>query len=741
MSSSSAKNKILQIVHDGIIKSLEIMVSCHDKNCSPRVQPGENYTNNLAYIKKHTRDLERNIHIPFTLDVYLDVDNNNGISSLLIERWKIHYEVKKRETKEERASSVNKHIGIMMRTLYCYVRLLPSFQLSTKSKDCPISFKIHVSDLTIDENDRFVAKTSSYRLPVIPTPSGNLSIRLRYIEANDIKSIYDMSDRMYKLDALHAYRNTGQELGEPGDDPRARHIQAMPNDVYRGRRHSVSHEPIPIPHQQQNIGGGAQHQRAATALRIGTPPGQGISHASYSGGLRSPTQPSSSLVDFSDQASKKDQSSLLRDVPDMPQLVRHQSKSWTAETPLTSTPDGKDVDPNSESGLLRQRQREHSGDRQAGDYSGSTRTRSMSKGDKGSVSSVGDDRRSSRQGRPPQHPDGASSLTSSLGGGGTPPHYYSNGSTPSAPFFIPPSHSPSTQSDPIQNLAGGGYSNSVGSGPHEYLPQSISASPPFHCPSTNLLSTSPSTTVLGGIGLGSTMQNMRDYFIAGGGNRPRTLSGEKCYANQSSHKFHTSNQSNTGNDMLLLSELPVSPFDNALNLMQQGGSVGGDHDERSVNTGTITEGDKGNADTDEMFEFEDTDALDDDDIVEDMPFAWAQQSAADSYVFNKAGISHMPDVSTDGSMGGLNNYSGSGAGNSSSSNGMVNLNQSFIAQQCMAPPMLTSFRQSSDEDRFTHYTQDMGGSMNIGFQKLDQLKQFQRSYTASTESPSQQQKP
>jgi hypothetical protein len=216
MSSNSTKNKINQIVHDGIIKSLEIMVSCHDKNCSPRVQHGESFPNNLAYIKKRTRDLDRNIHIPFTLDVYLDVDNNNGISSLLIERWKIHYEVKKRETKEERASSVNKHIGIMMRTLYCYVRLLPSFQLSTKSKDCPISFKIYVSDLSIDEKDRFVANTSSYHLPVIPTPYGNLSMRLRYIEANDIKSIYDLSDRMYKLDALHAFRTTANE-GFHGD--------------------------------------------------------------------------------------------------------------------------------------------------------------------------------------------------------------------------------------------------------------------------------------------------------------------------------------------------------------------------------------------------------------------------------------------------------------------------------------------------------------------------------------------
>jgi hypothetical protein len=432
-SSSSTKNKILQIVYDGIIKSLEIVVSCHDKNCSPRVKPGEEVPNNLSYIKKRTRDLERNIHIPFTLDVYLDVDNNNGVSSLLIERWKIHYEVKKRETKEERASSVNKHIGIMMRTLYCYVRLLPSFQLSTKSKDCPISFRIHVSDLTVDEKDRFLAKTSSYSLPVIPTPSGNLSIRLRYIEANDIKSIYDLSDRMYKLDALHAYRNTGHESGG-GDSKDSRRSRDMPNnldqpgEVYRGRRHSVSHEPIPIPQQQQShnqqgyssssaVHGGSgnnmqHHQRASTSLHVGTPPGHGISNATYTGGLRSPTQPSTSLVDFVEQGADKNKKSNLVESPEIPTLVRHQSKSWTAETPLTQdhyptspplpVPGAKVT----EHEFSHNRQRVYSGDRQSiGDTS--LRVRSLSKGDRGSISSGSDLRPSSltsaRHGRPPQH--------------------------------------------------------------------------------------------------------------------------------------------------------------------------------------------------------------------------------------------------------------------------------------------------------------------------------------------------
>ena len=256
------------------------------------------------------------------------------------------------------------------------------------------------------------------------------------------------------------------------------------------------------------------------------------------------------------------------------------------------------------------------------------------------------------------------------------------------------------QTDPLQILALHGTA-----GGNEYAPQSISASPPFHSPSTNLLSTSPSTTVLGGIG----MHSVRDFLISGG-NRARTSSGEKGYDNSYSHKYQggspQANSSTSNVDMLTLTELPVNPFESSMSAIQHHGG-GGDLDERSVNTGTITDGDKGNADTDGMFDFEETEALDDDgdvdEIVEDMPFAWAQQSSADSYVFNKSGISHMPDVSSDGTMTGHSNMVNSGG----PSSGMMNLNQSFIAQQCMAPPVLMSFQQNNEDQRSMNFSNDM----------------------------------
>ena len=391
---------INQIIYEGIVKAFEIIVSCHDKNCSPRVRQGEKFPDNLAYINHRIRDLQRNVHIPFTMDVYLDVDNKNGISSLLIERWTLHYEVSRPETKEM-ASSVKKRVGIMMRTLYCYVRLLPSFQLSTKSKECPISFRIHVRDLSTDDMERFVTKTTSYQLPRISTPSGNLSIRLKYIDANVITSIYDYNgipERLAKLHLAPDGQNSTQERQEG----------------YHGRRHSLSHEPIPIPSssEQQNSrsdsGHRDHHRRSLTSINTVTPPSSRGNASNYTG-LRSPTQPSTSLVEIPEHMTGKDH--IEDEIPDIPTLSRHQSKSWTPETPLTqdqytTSTDNRYTSPKGEIEVVPHRR--YSGERFDVDLlrGESMRTRSLSKGERvggGTGESRPASYSASRHGRPPQH--------------------------------------------------------------------------------------------------------------------------------------------------------------------------------------------------------------------------------------------------------------------------------------------------------------------------------------------------
>jgi hypothetical protein len=181
---NSTKQKTKQMIYDGITKSLEIIVACHADNCTPR-SGTKKYPNNFEYIKSSTKELGVTLYLPYRLDVYLDVDNQNGMRSVLIESWLFHYDNRKRDSKEGRISSVNKHVGILMRTLYCFVRLLPAFQLSTQSSNCPLSFRVYPVDQS--RENQFPLKPLKYHFPPIATQFGYFSLSLKYLDSQSIK--------------------------------------------------------------------------------------------------------------------------------------------------------------------------------------------------------------------------------------------------------------------------------------------------------------------------------------------------------------------------------------------------------------------------------------------------------------------------------------------------------------------------------------------------------------------------
>jgi hypothetical protein len=134
----------------------------------------------------------------------------------------------------------------------------------------------------------------------------------------------------------------------------------------------------------------------------------------------------------------------------------------------------------------------------------------------------------------------------------------------------------------------------------------------------------------------------------------------------------------------LLPELPDSPFDNdsfgnkdCYPSLGRDASLGG-KDRDSGSGGGL------GVDADCIFAYDDNDRdsdSDDNDAGGDMPFAWAQPNA-DMFEF---------DRSFSGKQEG-----GSGGGTAALSSSP---SQSFIAQQCMAPPVLSSFEQSSGYGR------------------------------------------
>lgn len=182
-SQTSSKQKIKQIIFDGILKSLEIVVACHTTNCTPRTNDKKS---NTQYIESNTKELLSHLYTPYRLDMYLDVDNNNGVRSLLIERWMFHFDNRKKDAKEARVNAVTKHIGILMRTLYCFVRLLPSFQFSIQSSQCPLSFRVYPCNSTTNE-EKFPVRPINYHFPAIATQHGYFTLSLNYLDSPSIK--------------------------------------------------------------------------------------------------------------------------------------------------------------------------------------------------------------------------------------------------------------------------------------------------------------------------------------------------------------------------------------------------------------------------------------------------------------------------------------------------------------------------------------------------------------------------
>lgn len=183
---SGNRQKIQQVIYDCIEKAIEILLLRFGKNCAPKGKHGRHPHDVMDHIRAATRLLHRNLHTSLIIDIFRE-GSTSSTTPLLLERWNIHFQHRKDETKDVRLSYISKHTGILIRTLYCYVRLLSSYNLSERCQDCKITFLIYSHDDTSAEKAKFVSNYSSYGFPKIRTPYGGLSLNLKYLPSATIK--------------------------------------------------------------------------------------------------------------------------------------------------------------------------------------------------------------------------------------------------------------------------------------------------------------------------------------------------------------------------------------------------------------------------------------------------------------------------------------------------------------------------------------------------------------------------
>ena len=145
------------------------------------------------YITQLISTWKKNIAAPLVIDLYLyDNDKNE---SLLMERWKFVYN-RNDDSRDGRFTTVQKKVITFIRSLYCFVRLLPGFQLLKLS---PNIVNINCTFYNPDKNGvptSFIHETITYQFPQLLTPRGILLVELKYINGSNLQKILKIASKL-----------------------------------------------------------------------------------------------------------------------------------------------------------------------------------------------------------------------------------------------------------------------------------------------------------------------------------------------------------------------------------------------------------------------------------------------------------------------------------------------------------------------------------------------------------------
>jgi hypothetical protein len=84
---------------------------------------------NVEGLRKALGPWESCPHEPLQIDILAESDTSEV--PILLERWLINYQQRKEGGRDTRITTTPKKMGIFLRSLYSYARLLPAFQVRT----------------------------------------------------------------------------------------------------------------------------------------------------------------------------------------------------------------------------------------------------------------------------------------------------------------------------------------------------------------------------------------------------------------------------------------------------------------------------------------------------------------------------------------------------------------------------------------------------------------------------------
>jgi hypothetical protein len=183
MSQRSSSNPFDVLVSECFFRATEVILQ--ERRAHLRPITSQSYTDHLDYVRNVLNNWRSNLITPLTLDLYMHIPKTN--EHILIERWQFSYQLQS-DLKDAHSSFalVNRRVQTLLRSLYCFVRILPGFNILHQCSIRPlINFQLYSEQRAIPSI--FKQEVSKYNFAKISTSKGFLSISITFLNSNPVK--------------------------------------------------------------------------------------------------------------------------------------------------------------------------------------------------------------------------------------------------------------------------------------------------------------------------------------------------------------------------------------------------------------------------------------------------------------------------------------------------------------------------------------------------------------------------
>ena len=184
-SSSEGLNRIDQVVFGCLSTSADVIIQGWRSHFLPsitiRSSHVKEYSSNSDFCNQTLQSWKSDLSVPLVIDISFLL---SPAKKVLIERWKFSYQ-RKDDVKEGRLSSIKKRIVTFLRSLYCFIRLLPGYQvLKFLSRTPHLLFELNDQESPPITKQQLESDTwKFYEFPPVFVGKGHLIVQSCYLDS------------------------------------------------------------------------------------------------------------------------------------------------------------------------------------------------------------------------------------------------------------------------------------------------------------------------------------------------------------------------------------------------------------------------------------------------------------------------------------------------------------------------------------------------------------------------------